>query len=246
MLVGRANPDALAHGVATMSEFATEAARFENVETLQLFCEVASQGIESLLPPALHPTIPAAVTWLVQRFPASPWGPFALAQCRIECRSGLRPRGFLRAAVVDQERAATGLTARWGYTTLHGEVDLRRSYDVVRAQVRSGGREILDIELRSPEPLRGQDVYYVANMNLAYTPRGLRLVQVDPDFDVERAERGKPLVNSFDAAAWKSEGVRPSHPVSASFTVATVTLPPVRFVCRPEVLAFEGTERVGS
>jgi hypothetical protein len=244
MLVGRAKPEALAEDVATMSEFATEAIRFENVETLQLFSEVASRGVESLLPPALHPTIPAAVTWLVQRFPASPWGPFSLAQCRIECRSGLRPRGFLRAAVVDQEGAAAELTAGWGFTTLRGEVDLRRSYDLISARVRSGGREILDIELRSPEPLRGQDVYYVANMNLAHTPRGLRLVQVDPDFEVERAERGEPFVRSFDAAAWKSEGVRPSHPVSASFTVATVTLPLVRFVCRPQVLAFEGTERV--
>jgi hypothetical protein len=244
MLVGRAKLEALAENVATLSEFATEAVRFEGVETLQLFCEIASRGIEALLPPALHPTIPAAVTWLVQRFPASPWGPFALAQCRIECRSGLRPRGFLRAAVVDQERAAAELTARWGYTTLRGEVDLRRSYDLVGARVRSEGREILDIGLRSPEPLRGQDVYYVANMNLAHTPRGLRLVQVDPDFEIERAERGKPLVRSFDAAAWKSEGVRPSHPVSASFTVATMTLQPLRFLCRPQVLAFEGTERV--
>jgi hypothetical protein len=244
MLVGRAKLETLAENVAALSEFATEAVRFEGVETLQVFCEVASRGIESLLPPALHPTIPAAVTWLVQRFPGGPWGPFTLAQCRIECRSGLRPRGFLRAAVVDQERAATELAARWGFTTLRGEVDLHRTYDLIGARVRSEGREILDIGLRSPEPLRGQDVYYVANMNLAHTPRGLRLVQVDPDFEVERAERGKPLACRFDAAAWKSEGVCPSHPVSASFTVATMTLPPLRFLCRPQVLAFEGTERL--
>jgi len=39
--------------------------------------------------------------------------------------------------------------------------------------------------------------------------------------------------------------VRPSHPVSASFTTAAVTLPALRYVCRPDVLAFVGTERVG-
>ncbi len=36
------------------------------------------------------------------------------------------------------------------------------------------------------------------------------------------------------------------HPVSASVALAELTLPPVRFVCRPEVLAFDGTERVSA
>jgi hypothetical protein len=32
--------------------------------------------------------------------------------------------------------------------------------------------------------------------------------------------------------------------VAASFTLASVTLPALRYVCRPDVLAFEGSERV--
>jgi hypothetical protein len=32
--------------------------------------------------------------------------------------------------------------------------------------------------------------------------------------------------------------------VSASIAVADVTLPAIRYVCRPDVWAFEGTERV--
>ena len=35
--------------------------------------------------------------------------------------------------------------------------------------------------LLDPTPLRNADAYYVANMNLAHTPSGLRLVQVDPE-----------------------------------------------------------------
>jgi CheY-like chemotaxis protein len=80
------------------------------------------------------------------------------------------------------------------------------------------------------------------NVHLVHTPRGLRLVQVDPDFDVARAERGRPLVDHFDTEAWRCAGLRPSAPVS--FSIADVTLPALRYVCRPEVPAFLGTERV--
>ena len=185
------------------------------------------------------------VTWLVQRVPESPWGPFALAQCRIECRSGLRPRGFLRAGVIDNEAARAALAARWGYALALGEPRLARSYDEIRARVAVGGARVLELALRDPMPLRNADAYYVASVHLAQTPRGLRLVQVDPDFDVARAERGRPLVDRFDAEAWRCAGLRPSAPVSGSFSIADVTLPALRYVCRPEVPAFLGTERVG-
>ncbi len=106
------------------------------------------------------------------------------------------------------------------------------------------GELILDLSLDDPQALRSADAYFVANMHLANTPNGLRLVQVDPDFEVERAERGRPVIRHFDPEAWNSVGVRPSHPVAALFTVGAVTLPALRYVCRPDVLAFEGSERV--
>jgi hypothetical protein len=81
-------------------------------------------------------------------------------------------------------------------------------------------------------------------MNLAHTRNGLRLIQVDPDFEVERAERGRAVIRRFDAVAWHSEGIHPSTPVAALITTGSVTLPSLRYVCRPDVLAFRGTERV--
>ena len=81
-------------------------------------------------------------------------------------------------------------------------------------------------------------------MHLARTPRGLRLVQVDPTFAVERAERGRPHLVAFDAAAWGDARIVPMHPVSASIAIADVTLPRLRYLCRPDVWAFEGTERL--
>jgi hypothetical protein len=244
VLVGTGDPEALARDAATLEGFATVPEKLLGVETLQIAFELARMGADELLPPGLHPTRPPMVTWLVQRAPESPWGPFALAQCRIECRSGLRPRGFLRAGVIDNDAARAALAARWGYSLVRGEPRLARSYDEIRARVTLGGASVLELALRDPMPLRNADAYYVANVHLAHTPRGLRLVQVDPDFDVARAERGRPLVERFDAEAWRCTGARPSAPVSGSFSVADVTLPALRYACRPEVLAFVGTERV--
>ena len=244
MLIGTADPEVLARGAATLESFGTEPVGLPGVETLQVAWEIERTGSDALLPPGLHPTLPPLVTWLVQRVPESPWGAFTLAQCRIECRSGLRPRGFLRGGVADDEPARAALAARWGYVLHPGEVRLERGYDEIHATAFRGGQPILEVALRDPMPLRGADAYYVANMHLAHTPNGLRLVQVDPDFQVERAERGRPLLDRFDAEAWGCEGARPSDPISASFTVADVTLPSLRYVCRPDVLAFEGAERV--
>ncbi len=244
MLVGTADPARLADGAPTLAGFDTAPLRLDGVETFQVFCEMKRAGAESLLPPGLHPTLPPAVTWLVQRVAESPWGSFGMAQCRVECRSGLRPRGFLRAAVIDNAKAAAELATRWGYALREGEVFLERGYDRSRARVVLDGEEILDLLLEDPQPLRPEDAYYVANINLAHTPNGLRLVQVDPDFEIERAERGRAIVRHFVAAAWRSEAIRPSSPVAALFTVGSVTLPALRYICRPDVLAFEGTERV--
>jgi hypothetical protein len=244
MLSGSARPETLGRGAPTIPDLATEAATLEDVQTLQVLCEFSSGLAERLLPPALHPTLPGVVGFTVQRVGASPWGPFAMAQMRIECRSGVRPRGFLIAAAVDNAAVATALSSRWGYSTVSGEIHLRRFYDEIRAEVTIDGQEVLGLGLRDPEPLSTADVQYVANMNLAKTPRGLRLVQVDPAFTVERAERGEPQVTAFDGEAWGVAELDPTYPVSASLTAGTMTLPRLRYVCRTDVWAFDGTEKV--
>ena len=246
MLVGTADPEVLAEGAPKLDGFGGEPLVLAHVETLQIVYEIERDGADALLPPGLHPTLPPLATWLVQRMPESPWGAFQLAQLRIECRSGLRPRGFLRAGVIDNPRAAAALAARWGYRLRAGGIRLARGYDRISAGVSLAGDDesILEVALQDPMPLRPEDAYVVASMHLAHTPRGLRLLQVDPGFEVERAERGRPRIAHFAAGAWQSDGVRPSHPVSALFCVASVTLPALRYVCRPDVLAFTGTERV--
>ena len=231
----------------TMPDLDTEPMTLEHVELLTVTYELAASDKEAVLPAGLHPTNPPIVTWQVLASTEGSLGPFHLAQTRIECRSGARPRAFLVSAVVDSEIAATELSARWGYGCRIGHVALRRFYDRVLATVAlgQGGRTILDLEVVDPVTLRSSDIQWIANMNLAHTPRGVRLVQVDPEIEVHRAERFRPHAHSFDAEAWGEPLLRPVHPVAATHVIADVTLPRLRYVCAPDQFAFLATEVLG-
>ncbi len=244
MLIGTANVEELAARAPVIETFDGDPVTCEQADVLLVTHEIAVPHRESMLPPGLHPTDPPIVTWLVYRCPASPWGRFAMAQMRIECRSGLRLRGFLVSAVVDNAAAAQALARCWGFATRHGQIELHRYYDSLRVAVATGGCSILDVLVFDPIPLSPADVQYVANMNLAHTPRGLRLVQVEPRYQIQRVERGRPRVKEFDGAAWGDARVQPTYPVAASLAIADITMPCIRFVCRPDVLAFDGTEPV--
>jgi len=244
MLIGTANIEQLASRAAVIENLHTEPQTLEQVEILQVTYEIDGAARADVLPPALHPTNPPLVTWLFYHCPSGSLGRFTLAQTRIECRSGVRPRGFLISSVIDNNDAGAALSARWGYAFQPGAVHVHRHYDAIRGTVAVNGHTVLDISALNPDPLAESDVQYIANMNLAHTPTGLRLVQVDPDYRVHRAERGQPRLTGFDAAAWGDARIQPVYAVSASIAVADITLPRIRFLCRPDVLAFEGTEVV--
>ena len=137
------------------------------------------------------------------------------------------------------------LATRFGYPLRSAEVRLRRFYDEVTGNVVLDGRTILELAARDAVPLSPGDVQYTASMHLAHTPNGLRLLQVEPEPHLQRAERVTPRVVSFEPGAWGDAGIRPTLPVAASIVVGTMKIPAVRYVCRPDVLAFDGTERVG-
>jgi hypothetical protein len=225
-----------------MPSLDTEAARLEDVEVLTVTYEATAATKERVLPAGLHPPNPPIVTVQVIVCPDGSLGPFRLAQTRIGCRSGARPRAFLVSAVVDSEAAADALSSRWGYSCRLGVVRMDRFYDRVRARATLAGATVLDVEAIDPVTLRTSDIQWIANMNLAHTPRGLRLVQVDPEIEVKRAERLRPLLHAFDAAAWGEPLLEPTHPVVATMAVADLTLPRLRYICAPDQLAFFTTE----
>ena len=242
MLSGTKTVASLEAGAPVMPDLDTEEALLNDVAVLVVLYEFAADGIVDVLPSGLHPTIPPLVTWMVWQVGDSPFGPFSIAQTRIECRSGARPRAFGVSAVVDSADVASELARRWGFTTHVGDVDVQRSYDRKRATVTLDGSAVLDVEAVDPVPLRPADVQWISNMHIAQTPRGLRLVQVDPRYDVTRAERARPTLHAFDGEAWGEPAIVPTHPVAASICTATITLPRIRFLCAPDQPAFFSTE----
>ena len=237
MLVGTADVASLPAG--SVAAWLGEPAALEDVEVVQAMFEVPYAVRESLLPPALHPTNPPTAVVQAWRCGTSPWGAFSLVQLRVQCRSGLRPRGFVVGSTVDSGAAASGLAKGWGFTPAVGAVHVRRFYDAVT--VEAPGLALRAVE---PVPLDPGDVGYSSTLNLATTPNGLRLVQLDTDVALDRVERVRVVEATLDGPAWGAPLLSLRHAVSASVGVGRVVLQPVRYCCRPDVLAFEGTETV--
>ncbi len=253
MLTGTAPVGPLAARAVLVEQLASETVELPDAHVVLAHFELPYAVREALLPPSLHPNTPPLLTVLAWSCPESPWGPFSLAQLRVGCRSGVRTRGYLLGAAIDNADAATALAAGWGLATRPGTVRLRRGYDASTVDVTfadagagadagAADAPALALHLADPEPLGLDDVQFSGTLTPAVMPRGLRLVQFEPDYDVRRSERLLPKLERLDAAAWGDERAVPRGPVGASLTAATITLTPVRFVCRPDVTGFEGTE----
>jgi hypothetical protein len=244
MLVGTAKLDALARSAATLPAYLRDTVELSGVDCFQLTAEMRRSAREAVLPPALHPTSPASLSIQVWNVAASRWGAFALAFCRVSCRSGVRARGFTTAAIASTPESARGLAQTFGFPCRIGVVRMRRNYDGVAITVTEAEREILSVSGLDPDPMSIDDVQYTGSMNLAHTPNGLRLVQVEADHVATRVERLAGRIQHFDGAAWGNPLLDPYRVISASIALGKVTFPPIRFVCRPDELAFTGTEAV--
>jgi hypothetical protein len=227
------------------------ALRVDDVDILQVLYEVRVADRESLVPPALNPTIPPVVSFLVYRAKESEFGPFALAQVRLTARSGVRPRAYLVSARCDNPALSSLLARSWGFRVTPGQIALRRFHDRVDCTVSDGergSRTILDVSLIDPVPVTGHDVQYPPGMHLGRVERdGVwvpRIVQVDSEYKFRRADRGRPSLASFDPSAWGDERLVPDIAVSASFAACDMTIANVRYICNPDIPASEGTEKV--
>jgi hypothetical protein len=148
----------------------------------------------------------------------------------------------VHGCIVDNADAAAALRDRWGWPAQVGEVVLRRGYDLAEASATLGGRVVVAVLGRDPDPLGDGDVAYTTTLVLAETSLGTRLVQIDTDLVARRAERLHPSVDRFEVGSWMHASIAPSDPVSASIAVADITLQPHRYASKPEELAFTGTE----
>ena len=242
MLSGSTPLETLVPDAPEIRAFDIEPVALPDVEILQWSFEVAAGEVTELYPPALHPTLPPMAMIVAWSVPDSPWGAFELAQVRLSCRSGARPRGLLVGAVIDNAAAGGALAEHWGLRARVGRVAVERYYDAARVEVALDGDTILAVRGDDPDPLQPNDIQLFAAMHAARTPAGLRLVQFDPTWELTRAERYTPVLEAFDAGAWGQPRLEPNYPVVAFGAKANGVLPRLRFATRPDVNAFEGAE----
>ena len=189
------------------------------------------------------------MTCVISHFPQTPVGPFHLAQLRLMGRAGVHPRGYVLQAYTDAPAATQALRQRWGFPVdAAEEVALRTHYDRVFATVVKGGQKILDVALAQSETVSGADIQYMSSVHLAQvtgidTP-GPRLVQVDPRYTFHTAERGRPVLQYLDEAAWHCEGFSVVNTIVGSVTTVDTDLPRIRFVMDPEIPVVQGTTRI--
>lgn len=238
MLSGTASLDELAGSAPTMQSLDPDPVRFEHAEVLQAAFEMPYAARTPNLPAGLHPTTPPLLVVLAWKVDDGPWGPFAMVQVRVSCRSGVRPRGFVAGCRASTPEAADALRSQWGIPAQVGDVALERFYDSVALDA----GPTINLTGLDPDPLDPGDVQYTVTTTLARTPRGPRLVQVEPEYELRRVERLRPRLDGFDPAAWGRPHLEPKYPVSATIGVGALSLPRLRFVSRPDVVAFEGTE----
>jgi len=206
--------------------------------------ELGGGAPESFFPPALHPTLPVLAVLALWRADDGPLGRFALVQLRLSCRSGVRPRQLLVASFADGEAARAGLNERFAFGARPARIRLDRFYDRVEGEIEVDGANALEVAALGPLPLATGDLQFFSSMHAAETPKGLRLLQIDTDIQVTRAERAEPRVTHFAADAFGIPGAKLAYPVAAFVALCDLTLPRLRFMCRPDVPAFAGTERI--
>lgn len=229
----------------TVSDLTPDTWSLPGAETLQVSFEVAEAAALSITPPALHPSIPPYATFSVVRFPESPVGSFNLAMVRLIVRAGIRPRGLLISAFTDSEAAAEQLRSGWGYKVSVADVGYSRRHNRIQGTVAIDGTTVMDARLEDPEPVSGGDLELFDNLHLANMADGDPLiVQVDPGYSYNRAERGAPALERFDAAALGATGIDPVYGVVAVACDADMELAAPRFVIDPTIPAIKGTRRL--
>jgi hypothetical protein len=230
-----------------VSSFDAPSWELPDAQLLQVNWEVEDAPALELTPPALHPSIPPYASFVALRCPTSPIGPFTLAQVRLVVRAGIRPRALCLGAVCDSAAAVDALRAHWGFPVELGEVSLITRHDQVRAIAAVDGREVLELAARDPEVIAASDLMTFDNLHLVRIGDSgeASILQVDPEFAVHQADRGRPLVRLRDPDALGMRGrLQLRSPIVAFALRADTDLVPPRFRLDPSRPAVEGTPKI--
>jgi hypothetical protein len=212
---------------------------------LQINWEVDDAGALGLTPPACHPSIPPFASFFAARFTESPVGPFSIVQVRLVVRAGIRPRALCLGAVCDSADATDALRRYWGFPAVHGEVEVSQRHDLVSFSAALGGHEVATFAVRTADVINGNDLMTFDNLHLVRAAEGARLVQIDPEYTIHSADRGRPQVTLPVPEALGMQGrLRLASPIIGFTFRADTDLVPARFTIDPDVSALTSTKKI--
>lgn len=214
---------------------------------LQINWEVEDAPALDLTPPSLHPSIPPFASFFGGHFPDTPVGPFSLAQVRLVVRAGIRPRALGLGAVCDSADAADALRDHWGFPVQVGPVEVSRRHDQVRVAAELDGRSVIELAVHTADVINGSDLMTFDNLHLVRIEGedGPKLVQVDPEYTIQQADRGRPTVSLPDPQALGMGGrIRLASPIIGFTFRADTDLVPFRFIIDAQETARSSTRRV--
>ena len=218
-----------------------------DAQFLQINWEVEDEGALTLTPPSLHPSIPPFASFFAAHVPESPVGPFSIVQVRLVVRAGVRPRGLCLGALCDSPAAVEALRDHWGYPVELGEVAFAGRHDQVRCTGAVGGRTVVDLAVHTADVINGSDLMTFDNLHLVRLgdDEGAKLVQVDPEYTIHQADRGRPFVALPDPQALGMQGsLHLASPIIGFTFRADTDLVPVRFTIDGVKPAITSTTRV--
>lgn len=218
----------------------------EDADILAFTYEIDIQRGFAVTPKALHPSIPSYCQIVVRRHPDSPFGPFNVAELRINARAGTHYLAYCLGAFTDNADARAFFRSRYGAPMRDGDVVLDTRYYGVVGRVEADGATILDALLERPHYISGSDVLYTPNLNLARIGNETKLVHQEMEYTIGRAQRGDAVLTKFDAAAFGDARVVLRQPLPATVVQAKVTYTGVRYLIDPERPAMVGTQSVAA
>jgi hypothetical protein len=190
--------------------------------------EVPYAEVVSLLPPSLHPSIPAYATMTFYRVDDSDIGKFEFAILGIGCRSGIRPRMLTLSSFASTD-GAVDLLANWGFAAVKADVRTRLGYDAARSTIfAEGGRCLLEMLTMSPEPLLGgaKAIRYPQALNHAEWNGKAGLLQFGVALEYDRSSRGELNLATFDSQALTAGRLTPTDPIAGTHAHLSATLTP--------------------
>jgi len=231
LLYGQRAPVSVPVSATALDTAAGDTVVIAGAEILYVLYEMPMSASLTSLPVSLHPSIPAVYGMTFIRVKDGALGAFELAYAGIACRTGIKPRHFIQSAYTDSGAAATFFGSRYGFDCKLAAVKQRETYDRARGTIEVDGTLLLDVAITDCIPLvgAGATIKYSPPLNATRVGGDPALVQFEAAYDFKRVLRGKPRLDSFDAAALGDGGVRPTHPIAGSFAICDLHLMPARF-----------------